>query len=307
MSELSKAQVEPRLSEAARRILVFASDHAGGLGHGFVTCQHVLYALSQESGGLLAAALESLNIEAADLENLLLDGAPVHDRVDEPPLEFSDEVIRMLKRAASEAHSRGEDVVDPDHLLIAVLSEPSSADELLERAGTGAGDVRVQWAVLQRANPSLRRRSILTIRLTMECAGILAAAEDTARQMGEHEVTSAYLLHALVTYSGEPGRLFVRRFGLSGDGVLQLIPGRSEVAGPQRHPLPLAGDAQGILGCALGMAWERGHLMVTPVHLAMGLACAPRHAAHDLLADLGVSQSELIDALEEVMPPAVNR
>jgi hypothetical protein len=68
--------------------------------------------------------------------------------------------------------------------------------------------------------------------------------------------------------------------------------------------LPLEEEVQRILGYAIGEAWNRGHLAVTPLHIAMGLARADLNAALDILAELGVSQAELVDAVACVMPPS---
>jgi hypothetical protein len=74
-----------------------------------------------------------------------------------------------------------------------------------------------------------------------------------------------------------------------------------------RTRLPLAEETQRILGYAIGEAWNRGHLAVAPLHVAMGLARAGRNAALDVLAELGVSQADLADVIEAAMPPSVLR
>jgi hypothetical protein len=65
--------------------------------------------------------------------------------------------------------------------------------------------------------------------------------------------------------------------------------------------LPLNDDLQRILGYAIGEAWNRGHLAVRPIHLAIGLARAERCPALDVLAGLGISQADLVDALETAL------
>ena len=52
----------PVPTERFNRVLAFASDEADGLGHGYVTCQHLLYALSRENKGLAHAVLDAMQV-----------------------------------------------------------------------------------------------------------------------------------------------------------------------------------------------------------------------------------------------------
>ena len=81
----------PLPTERFQRVLAFASDEADGLGHGFVTCQHLLYALSQESKGLATAVLQALGITSDALHSLLAGAAAVHDRTGQGRIDLADE------------------------------------------------------------------------------------------------------------------------------------------------------------------------------------------------------------------------
>src|SRR5690606_40677465 len=79
-NEQNNSAPAPVPTERFQRVLAFASDEADGLGHGFVTCQHLLYALSRESKGLATAVLEQLGITPEALHEQLAEAAAYHDR-----------------------------------------------------------------------------------------------------------------------------------------------------------------------------------------------------------------------------------
>jgi hypothetical protein len=94
--------------------------------------------------------------------------------------------------------------------------------------------------------------------------------------------------------------------GLSVEVLTQHMQGATVPKYTQAR-LPLSDEVQRILGVAIGEAWNRGHMAVKPIHVAMGLARTERCVALELLADFGVPQADLLDALEEAMPPPTLR
>jgi hypothetical protein len=137
----------------------------------------------------------------------------------------------------------------------------------------------------------------------LESAWLLSLSTDIARRHAARQVTSLHVLAALVSLPNPSQGVLVDTLGLSVDALWPLIPSGA-LPGHAKGRLPLAEDVQMILGYAIGEAWNRGHLSVTPMHLAMGVARSERNPALDILADLGIPQAALIDALEQAMPPA---
>jgi ATP-dependent Clp protease ATP-binding subunit ClpA len=307
---MTDAQPEQRPvpTERFQRVLAFASDEADGLGHGFVTCQHLFYALSRESKGLAGAVLDALGLTPEMLHELLAESAATHDRTAQGRIDLADEARDAIERAANAAQEWGHRVLDTEHLLYGLIIVPTSADEMLASLQIDPNDVIKQLYTVQQSAPptAIRDEATHAYRFTLESAWLLSLATDTARRLGAGKVSSLHLLAAMLSLSGPAQDVLVGRFGLSADALLAQI-GREAVPKHTRARLPLTEEVQRILGYAIGEAWNRGHLAVAPVHLAMGMARADRHAALDVLADMGASQSELIDALEDVMPPAVVR
>jgi ATP-dependent Clp protease ATP-binding subunit ClpA len=297
----------PTPTERFQRVLAFASDEADALGHGFVTCQHLLYALSRESKGLASAVLDSLGLTADALHQLLAEEAAEHDRTSQGQVDLADEARDALERAVSAAQDWDQRVLDTEHLLFGIISSTTSADDMLSALRVAPNDVLERLSTLRQSAPSVEVRDEAShaYRFTLESAWLLSLATDTARRFGAAQVSSLHILSALVAMPGPAQDVLSGGLGLDADILARRMQGGALVA--TRGRLPLAEDAQRILGYAIGEAWNRGHLAVAPLHVAMGLARGGHHAALDVLAELGVSQSGLIDALEAVMPPPVVR
>lgn len=298
----------PVPTERFERVLVFASDEADALGHGFVTCQHLLYALSRESKGMASAVLDGLGITADVLHQILADTSAEHDRTSQGGIDLADETRDALDRAAGAAQEWGHRVLDTEHLLHGILATNTSADDMLSALRVDAGEVLKRLHLVQQSAPPVETRdeAAHAYRFTLESAWLLSLAMDGARQLGSTRVGSLHLLAALIALPGPAQEVLAGDLGLNGESLRRRLPG---MAGSPvtRARLPLAEDTQRILGYAIGEAWNRGHLAVAPLHVAMGLARAGRHDALDTLAELGVSQADLLDALEAVMPPPVVR
>ncbi len=303
---MSNSDNLPRPTERFQRVLAFASDEADGLGHGFVTCQHLLYALSRESKGLASAVFDAVNVTPDMLHDVLVEAAATHDRTAAGRIDLADEARDSIERAVASVQEWGHRTLDTEHLLYGIVAARTSADEMLSSIGVNSNDVLNRLYAIQQSTPSapIRDEAAHAYRLTLESAWTLSLAMDAARQQGKRRVTSVHLLMALLSLDSPVQEMLATKFNLN----LEALSGQTEASvGAARGRLPLADDVQRILGYAIGEAWNRGHLAVTPTHLAMGLARADRHTALDMLADLGVSQAALTDALEAIMPPPVVR
>lgn len=306
MSDPQPSAPRPVPTERFQRVLAFASDEADGLGHGFVTCQHLLYALSRETKGVASAVLDGLGLTPDALHALLEETSAAHDRLGEGRIDLADEARDTIERAVNAAQEWGHRALDTEHLLYAIVAAPTSADDLLTALHIDPGDLLNRLYAVQQAAPSAAVRDEAThaYRFTLESAWILSLATDTAHRLGAARVSSLHLLLALLTLNSPALDVLGGYLSVTADQVLSLI-SPSATAPVTKGRLPLGDDVQRVLGYAIGEAWNRGHLAVTPLHLAMGLAKAERHSALDVLADLGVSQADLLDALERAMPPPV--
>jgi ATP-dependent Clp protease ATP-binding subunit ClpA len=298
----------PHPTERVNRVLSLATDEADSLGHGFVTCQHILYALARETKGLATAALEALDLSADTLHALLEETAALHDRTSKGRIDMADEARDSFERAVQAASEWGHALLDTEHLLYGILSAPTSADEMLDRLQVDPNAVLNQAYQLMQSAPAPQIREEAThaaYRFTLETTWVLSLAANQARRMGGERVSSLYLLLALMTLENTVAHeVLVSQFGMDAERIMTYLQGAT-VPKYTKARIPLNEDVQRVLGYAIGEAWNRGHASVRPIHLLMGLARSERAIALDVLAEYGIPRSTLAEAVEAAMPPAV--
>ncbi len=250
-------QAAPVPTERFQRVLAFASDEADGLGNGFVTCQHLLYALSRESKGLASAVLDGLGVTAEMLHDILAEEAAVHDRTSQGRIDLADELRDAIERAVAAARGWGHRTLDTEHLLYGIIIHPTSVDEMLATLRIDPNDVLNRLYALQQAAPpeAVRDEATHAYRFTLESAWLLSLATDIARRQGAAHVASLHLLAALLSLPGPAQDVLVTGLGVDGDQVWRSMP---QALAPRQGlaRLPLQEDVQRILGYAIGEAWN---------------------------------------------------
>lgn len=301
-------QSNPVPTERFHRILAFASDEADGLGHGFITCQHLLYALTRENKGLASAVLDAQGVTPQALHDFLADSAASHDRTAEGRIDLADEAREALERSVEIAREWKHRALDTEHILYGILSVNTSADDMLSTLQVQPEDVLASLTTFQHQAPpaAIRDEATHAYRFTLESAWLLSLSTDMARRQGAVRVSNLHVFAAMLEMDGPVQEALAEGLGLRYDALARYLHGFG--AGPAGHGrLPLGDDVQRALGYSIGEAWNRGHLAVSPLHIAMGVARTERNAALEVLAELGISQAELIEALEGAMPPPVTR
>jgi ATP-dependent Clp protease ATP-binding subunit ClpA len=289
--------------------LIFASDEADGLGHGFVTCQHLLYALAREGKGIASIVLAQAGISPQALHDLLTDTSSEHDRTDTIPIDLADEVRRTLDRAVKVAQEWDASLLDTEHILYGLISASTSADDMLSTLNVPPKRLLERLLTLHITAPPelVQNEAIHTYRFSIETGWILGLANHFAGQQGAEVISTMHLLMALVTVESEVRNVFTEEFGVTADVLFRRMGGtdRKVTSSPAR--LALGRDVQRVIGFAIGEAWGRGHQTITPCHIGLGLVRSDRSPALDLLAEYGASADNLLDTLDQVMPPPVTR
>lgn len=297
----------PRPTARIDRVLSLGTDEADSLGHGFVTCQHLLYALAREGKGLASAALAANGMTADTLHTLLEETAALHDRTSKGRIDLADEARDAFERGVQAAGDWGHALLDTEHLLYGILSAHTSANEILARLQIDPNETLNSLYQLMEAapTPQVREDATHAYRFSLETAWVLSLAANHARRMGGERISSLYLLLALMSLENTAAYdLLVGQYGLDPDRIMTYIQGAT-VPKYTKQRIPLNDDVQRILGYAIGEAWNRGHASVRPIHLLMGVARSERAIALDVLAEYGIPRSTLSEAVEAVMPPTV--
>lgn len=117
---------ENRFTESAQRAINFAAESAMELGHNYVGTEHMLLGLLKEGEGVAAKILESNDINADNVNNVIHEILTTGEPISAPPDSFTPRTKYVIQRSASEARRLGHNYVGTEHLLIALLRETSS-------------------------------------------------------------------------------------------------------------------------------------------------------------------------------------
>jgi ATP-dependent Clp protease ATP-binding subunit ClpC len=124
-----------RYTTAIRDLLLAADAEAAALGHRAVTSEHLLLALIAAPGGTAGAVFAEhgwgLSRLRQSLRSALKDQSYSSSLLGARTLDF----LQTLELAEAEADHRGHYYVDPDHLLLGVLSESTAAAQTLAQLG----------------------------------------------------------------------------------------------------------------------------------------------------------------------------
>src|SRR3954469_23237247 len=119
-----------RFTVKSQEALAAAQKLAGARRNPEVAPYHLLVALLEQDGGIVAPVLERANVDLARVR------AQANEKLDALPRVTGDasavpalgrELIELLGRADEEARGMGDEYVSPKHLLLALAHDPGLA------------------------------------------------------------------------------------------------------------------------------------------------------------------------------------
>ncbi|MGD1993380.1 MAG: ATP-dependent Clp protease ATP-binding subunit [Anaerolineae bacterium] len=157
-----------RFTPEAGRVLRKAEEAAKQMQHIYVGTEHLLLGLIQERRGGASRVLRELGVESRDVRRSIMRLNPdeTTSTVEHPML--TDSTKRVIRVALEEAQRRGDDRVDTEHILIALIQERDGiADVILRDLGVNVSRLQSETAdALQRQQrrtagnrPVLRRQT----------------------------------------------------------------------------------------------------------------------------------------------------
>lgn len=116
---------------------------ASKLDHSYSGSEHILWALCQEGSGSASSSLLSAGIDADLVLDLIKEyNTPVTSEDHIIALSLTREADRVLERARSQAKEFGHELIEPEHVLIGILKEKTSAGAKLI-SSTGAEELDI--------------------------------------------------------------------------------------------------------------------------------------------------------------------
>src|ERR1700742_3281893 len=140
-----------RFTVKTQEALVAAQRLAATRGNHQVTSHHVLAALLEQDGGIVAPVLKRAGADPEGVRrraNAPLDGLPpVSGDLNQEP-GFAIDATEMLRRAEDEARKMGDEYVSTEHILLALADDAkvdtgATRDQLLDAVSNVRGPHRV--------------------------------------------------------------------------------------------------------------------------------------------------------------------
>lgn len=104
-----------------------AGEEARELRHSFVGTEHILLALSRETEGTAARVLASLSVSHALVRTAVVGMMGLGVEGPEGELALTGRAQDVIDRAGAEASVRDQQQVGTEHILLALVREPSGA------------------------------------------------------------------------------------------------------------------------------------------------------------------------------------
>mgnify|MGYP000216605643 CR=1 FL=1 len=143
--------------------------------------------------------------------------------------QLTQKVQEALKAAQQEAARRNHQAIDTPHVLAALLAQEGGlAPQIVEKAGAGLAGLRAAVDALLGRIPSVSGPGSATeqgkVYVSQELSRVLAAAEETAKRMGDEYVSVEHVLLAMVAEAKASGVAeALRRAGVTESAVLAAL------------------------------------------------------------------------------------
>ncbi len=132
-----------RLGAGARRVLAAAQQEARTLEHGHIGTEHLLLGLLHERNGPAARALQALGLELEATRREIADDIGQGEGSPAGPFPFSARAKKVLELALREALEARQDLMEPQHVLVAIVREGEGpAAKLLAARGADVAALR---------------------------------------------------------------------------------------------------------------------------------------------------------------------
>jgi ATP-dependent Clp protease ATP-binding subunit ClpA len=132
-----------RFSDRARTVVVVAQHEARAMGHDHIGTEHVLLGLLQAKDGLAAHAMKALGVEFEPVRGQIVRIVGTGEGPSPAQIPFTPRAQEILELAPREAMALNQDVVETEHILLALVGEDSDvASQVLLEFGADATRVR---------------------------------------------------------------------------------------------------------------------------------------------------------------------
>ena len=319
-----------RFSERTRAVLAYAHEEARSLNQQPINTGHLLLGLLDELNGVGPRVLEPLKVSVVVLR------AAVQAVVEFGNAEvegdgLSREVQQALAFAIKESRLLGQDVIEPEHVLLGLIRQGDGiAGRQLQRYGATLEHARIRVAVIPgeiptdltfqeyqqrlgaRARPKeetqaplLREGTNVFHGFTERARKVLQLAQEEAQRFNHNYIGTEHLLLGLVREGDGVAARVLNNMGVQLPKVrsaVEFIIGRGE--GAVIGDIGLTPRAKKVLELAVDEGRRLNHHYIGTEHLLLGLVREGEGIAAGVLESLGVNlekvRAQVVQVLESL-------
>lgn len=126
-------------TERANDALNTAIETAQSMGHAYIGSEHLLIGLLRDSEGVAGTVLSQFGVDAGQIESLIKSTIGIGSPTVLTPNDFTPRTKNLIETSIMIARSMGHSYVGTEHLLMAILRDPSAcASQFLAELGVSA-------------------------------------------------------------------------------------------------------------------------------------------------------------------------
>lgn len=132
-----------KFSARARQSVIAAQEAARARQHDYIGTEHLLLGLVASSEDPIVTTLREVGVEPSTISRKVDELRPAGAVPAAGHIPFTPRAKKTLERSLHEAHLRGHEVIDAEHLLCALIAEPdATAAAVLASCGAACESVR---------------------------------------------------------------------------------------------------------------------------------------------------------------------
>lgn len=131
------------MSRELRDVIEAGLQEARSLRHGYLGTEHLLLGLCVRPEATLRPVIGQAGLDPGGVRQAIVEIIGPGKTAGSPPTGFTRRASEVMNGAADQARSRGDDMMKPGHLLLALLSQESGiASAILDRFGIDRSRLR---------------------------------------------------------------------------------------------------------------------------------------------------------------------
>ncbi|NUN07572.1 MAG: ATP-dependent chaperone ClpB [Ignavibacteriaceae bacterium] len=153
--------------------------------------------------------------------------------------KFTVKAQEIVQEAIETAQANNNQVLEPEHLLAALIQQKGGIGEtILNKIGGNADQIKIKLISLLESLPKITGSTVLNAQLSSASVSLFDQAYKESEKFGDEFIASEHILLALSEEKGRAG-ILLRDNGISHSAVLKVL---KEIRGSQKVASPMAED-----------------------------------------------------------------